>query len=455
MSDTRPDTRTHGGQPAAQATPVTAVATTGPAAGQVARMGATGEELATTAETETAALAAQARAMVEARFVMARRFPRSWEDVRVRLLAACERPGFAGSRNPDEKIWGAGWYRKPVGDGAEGFSIRFAEEALRCMRNVSVETHTTFDNDRMRIVVVEVLDLESNLSFPTAITITKTVERRKLRRDEVALRIRTNAAGQPTYIVEATEDDVFQKQQNMVSKAIRNGALRLLPGDIQGECRTRLLAIRNGDAAKDPAGFLRKVVDGFAKLNVLPSHLEELVGHPLAQCTPHELTSLRELWTELHEGRTTWAEVMAEASDMREEAAGPDAQAAEGAPGPRPGLAGLTDRLRAQRSDAPAGQATDTPAAAAAAPSAAAAQPAGQPAAGQYQRKPADCSHERVPPSSLAPGASATCPDCGEVLTGEREPGADDGPPPAGGQASLPGTPPPAGRGRRGPLTEG
>jgi len=44
-----------------------------------------------TAETASTAVAVQARAAVEARYKMALMRPRSWDDVRVRLLAACHR----------------------------------------------------------------------------------------------------------------------------------------------------------------------------------------------------------------------------------------------------------------------------------------------------------------------------------------------------------------------------
>lgn len=339
MSDEAPKTAQpvppNGGQ--GQTTAMTA-----PAAGQIARRGALGTELESSAETAGAILAAQARAMVEARFVMALRNPRDWDDVRSKIMRAVERPGFAG--HATEKVWGAAWYRKPVGEGAEGFSIRFAEEALRCMGNVDVQTITVYDDDDKRIVSVNVTDLESNLSFPTSLIVTKTVERRNLRKGEQALKVRVNSSGQNTYIVEATEDDVFQKQQNLVSKAIRNGALRLLPGDIQAEARKRILEIRHGDIAKDPDGARRKVADGFSALNVTPSMVKEYLGHDLATASPAELGDLRDLWTELKEGKTTWAEVMAEVQDERGAAQAPAPKAS--------GLDVLTDKLKAQTTTA-------------------------------------------------------------------------------------------------------
>lgn len=331
--------------------------------GQVARQEFGASEMQASAETAGGVLAARARAMVEARFVMAMRRPRDWDNVRALLLRACERPGFAGHMT--EKVWGAAWYRKPVGEGVEGFSIRFAEEALRAMTNVDVETTTVYEDDAKRIVTVSVTDLESNLSFPTTLVLTKTVERNRLAKGQVALKTRINSRSEPVYLVEATEDEVFTKQQNLVSKAMRNGALRLLPGDIQSECRTRILAIRHGDVAKDPDKVRRELSDGFNKLNILPSMLKEYLGHDLATATPAELADLRDLWVELKEGRVTWAEVMA----------GPDPEAdkAPAAAATAP-LDAVTAKLRAEQGAQPAGGFT---------PAAAAAPPAVQAAAAQ------------------------------------------------------------------------
>jgi hypothetical protein len=363
-----------------------------PAAGVIKRQEFGAESLTTMAETSTSALAAREKAMVEARFIMAMRRPRDWDDVRAKLLRACERPGFAGSA--EEKVWGAAWYRKPVGEGVEGFSVRFAEEAMRAMGNIDVLPSTVYEDERKRIVTVMVLDLETNNSVTTTITIEKTVERKFLKKGEVPIRSRPNSSGQMVHILQATDDDVFSKQQNLVSKARRTGILQLLPGDIQAECRTRILAIRNGEAAKDPDKLKRQLADGFAALNVPPSQLKEYLGHELALSTPAELADLRELWEGLKEGKTTWAAVLEEVRAERgvETAAGGDPEK------PKEGLGGVTERLK---SAAPAKPAT-APAAAAASTT-------------------KTCAHDKV--KGLGPGQEAPCPDCGEILTGGAAPG--------------------------------
>jgi hypothetical protein len=312
-----------------------------PGAGQMQRQEFGASSITTMGETSTAALAAREKAMVEARFIMAMRRPRDWDDVRAKLLRACERPGFAGSLT--EKVWGAAWYRKPVGEGVEGFSVRFAEEAMRAMGNMDILPATVYEDAQKRIVTVMVLDLETNNSVTTTLTIDKTVERKTLKKGEVPIRSRPNSQGQMIHILLATDDEVFSKQQNLVSKARRTGILQILPGDIAAECRLRILAIRNGEAAKDPDKLRRTVADGFAAMNVPPSQLKEYLGHELATSTPAELADLRDLWEALKKGETTWADVIAAVRETRGQEAGDEPPATDK---PKAGLDGVTERLQ-------------------------------------------------------------------------------------------------------------
>jgi len=269
-------------------------------------------------ETPAMALATRSEAEIKARFYIAQRKPRDMDDVRVKLLRACERPGFAGSAT--EKIWGAAWFLKPIGDGIEGFSIRFAEEAMRAMGNMDARSSIIWENDTSRIILVEVLDLENNISIPTTINIEKTVERTYLKKGEMALSARTNSQGKPVYLRIATEDELMAKQNSAISKAMRNGILRLLPGDIQAECRERILEIRNGDSAADPDAAKKKIADSFAAHNIKPSDLKEYLGHDIATASPVEISTLRDLYQAFKNGETTWSDVITAIREERGQA---------------------------------------------------------------------------------------------------------------------------------------
>lgn len=275
-------------------------------------------------QTETAAqvMAAQAQAAVQARYIVALQRPRDWDEVRARIMREVERPGFAD----------VAWFRKPIGTGVEGLSVRFAEAAARCMGNLLQEAPVIYEDDQKRTYRVSCTDLESNVTTFRDVTVMKTVERRALTDGRIAISVRTNSKGEATYTVPATEDELLGKEAAITSKVRRNLILQILPGDIQDAAKTRILAIRKGDIAKDPDSAKRKVLDSFGTLNVSPSMLKEYLGHDVSTCSPSELQDLRDLYSTLVDGSTSWAEVMTEKRSHAEP--------------PKPGIDGLKERLR-------------------------------------------------------------------------------------------------------------
>lgn len=249
----------------------------------------------------------QARAAIQSRYQVALARPRDWDTVRARLMKECARPGFAEVAR----------YHKPIGKGVEGLSIRFAEAALRCMTNVLIESQVIYDDADKRQIRVSVTDLEANITYPIDVMVTKTVERSSIPAGETALSVRTNSKGQKTYTLRATEDDLLNKQNAQVSKAIRTSGLRLIPGDIQDEAEAAILAtLRNRDKS-DPDAAKKRVLDSFARLNIFPDAIKEYLGHPVEQVTPKELETLRALYTAMKDGEASWAEAMEKAASSR------------------------------------------------------------------------------------------------------------------------------------------
>ena len=270
-----------------------------PNPGEVQREGFAGGELQVVAETASSAVAAQAKAQIEARYIMAMQRPRDLDEVRQRLLKECDRPGFAKVAR----------YHKPIGRGVEGPSIRFAEAALRCMGNVLAETATVYDDDTKRIVRVSLTDLESNLTIPKDVTISKTVERRSLD-GKTPISSRTNSHGQTVYTIAATDDDILNKENALISKAMRTNGLRLLPGDILEECMERVDETLRKGIKDDPDKERKKLVDAYGKLGVKAPALKAYLGHDLDQSSPAELMQLRSLYAAIRDGEATWTEAM-------------------------------------------------------------------------------------------------------------------------------------------------
>jgi len=256
----------------------------------------------TVQETASTAIAAQAKAMVESRYVMAMRNPRNWDQVRLDLLAECKRPAFANNKSA--------YYKKPIGQGVEGLGIRFVEVALRCMKNVLIETNMIFEDDQKEIHRVSVTDLESNVTYPLDVKVTKTVERSKANDDGSYISMRKNSRGQVTYTIQAQDDDLLNKRGAMISKAVRTLGLRIIPGDLCDEAEAIIKKIRLDSAAQDPGAERKRIVDAFAEIGVKAVDLVEYLGHSIEQCSPSQLVDLRGIYGAIKDGEATWKSVM-------------------------------------------------------------------------------------------------------------------------------------------------
>jgi hypothetical protein len=263
-----------------------------------------GAQQTTTALVETAstAVAAQAKAMVEARYIMAMQRPRNWDQVRQDIVRECRRPSFAHNKSA--------YYRKPIGQGVEGLGIRFVEVALRCMTNVLVETTMIFEDDAKEVHRVAVTDLESNLTYPLDVRVSKTVERSKPSDDGSYIAVRKNSYGKMTYTVPANDDDLLNKRGALISKAMRTLGLRIIPGDLQDEAEEIIKAVRLDEAARDPAAERKKIADAFGEIGVKADDLTKYLGHSLDACSPTELVGLRGIYGAIRDGEATWKSVM-------------------------------------------------------------------------------------------------------------------------------------------------
>ncbi|CAB4158372.1 hypothetical protein UFOVP703_6 [uncultured Caudovirales phage] len=256
-------------------------------------------------EVAVAAAAAGAKAAVLARYEMALRRPRDWDDVRAQVLKECRRPSFAFDKSA--------LYSKPVGgQKVTGLGVRFAEMALLRMGNVLVETETRYEDEGKEIIRVTVTDIESNVTWPLDIPVAKTVERRNPAAGAEIMGQRLNSYGDVVFLVRANDDELLTKRAALISKAARTLAMRIIPGDLQAEAEETIKAIRQAEAAKDPDAERKRILDAFAALNVKPSDVSQYLGHDVGQCTPAQLVELRALHGALHTGETSWAAVMRE-----------------------------------------------------------------------------------------------------------------------------------------------
>lgn len=292
------------------------------------------------------ALIAKERAMIEARWTMAMHRPRNLDNTRQEILKECRRPGFADvavyarpvGRKKNEQT--GEWEQQYV----EGLSIRFAEVAVRCMRNLTSDTQTIHDSDGERLVRVMITDLETNSTWSRDLTVKKTVERRFLKQDQRSLGHRVNSYGDRVYIVEATDDEVGVKEAAAISKAARTLILRLIPGHIQDESLALCKQIAADRDAKDPAAARNRIFDAFGGIGVKPSDLEMFLGHSTESISPGELEKLRKLYPAIHDGEVSWQDALESALASREPAK--DAAAPAAAPAKNKGTAAAKDAIK-------------------------------------------------------------------------------------------------------------
>lgn len=268
------------------------------------------KEISPLMSSDPAAVAAaeEAKALVQAAYVMAMHKPRNFMQARQRILDACKRPAFAESVE----------YAKPVGnDTVKGPSIRFAELAIQQWGNIRVDSTTTFENDEIRKIRVQVLDLETNASFGRLVTVNKTVERSNSKGREV-IRERTNSYGKPVYIVRATEEEMATKESAAISKVVRNEGLRLIPQDIIEEALDTARMARRG-GVDDPQERIRKMCDAFASIRVSPDDLADYLGCPPDKASPAQIDELLGVYTAIKSGEANWTDYIQQKDEPRTE----------------------------------------------------------------------------------------------------------------------------------------
>lgn len=253
--------------------------------------------------TANAAIEAAARANVQARFAMALQRPRDPDLARERLMKECKRTSFA-------KV--ATW---TIPNRGSGFSIRFAEAALRVWGNVGVDAIVLYDDAERRVLNLVVTDYEAPITYTRPLVIAKTMERNSIKKGQTVRNVRVGSDGQRVYVIEATDQDMAQKQGSEVSKAIRAEGLRLIPGDILDDCKRQLRETLTSEAARDPDAARKTILDGFASIHVSAAALKAYVGKELLQCSPAELEELRGIWVAIRDGQTTWQDILADKDD--------------------------------------------------------------------------------------------------------------------------------------------
>jgi len=223
----------------------------------------------------------QAVSEVQGALILAKRFPRDEDTSYMKLLKSCKRYTFADRAN----------YSFPRGGTTiTGPSINLAREFARVWGNIEYGHVIVSDDDEERHIRAWAWDKETNTRVFEEDSFKKLVYRKKggwIKPDERDLRELTN-------------------RRAAICK--RNCLLQLMPRDFIEEAQYICKETLKKKVAEDPDRAKKDIILAFSGLNVTPPMLEDYLGHPIAQCSPAEIVTLREIYQSISDGNSTWNE---------------------------------------------------------------------------------------------------------------------------------------------------
>jgi hypothetical protein len=256
-------------------------------------------------------------AEVRLAFEMALAYPRNEEEVRGRLMVACNRYTFA-----DKAL-----YKFPRGNSMViGPSIKLAEEMARAWGHLRWGSSVVADDELTRTVRGWAWDLQANARKEADVIFVKQVQRKQ--------------NGQTVWVTPDPRDLLELSNANG-SRASRNALLSLFPWDLLEDVKAKCLDTLKAEDKKDPEAARKRLVDAFAAIGVGGKELEAFVDRPLKQLAADDISELRLVYKGIVDNETTWADAVR----VKGEESG--LQAPEGTRAPR-NAREMRDRVRAQ-----------------------------------------------------------------------------------------------------------
>lgn len=246
----------------------------------------TGISTKTTMSTELATTARSSEAMAEIQgaIIIAQRFPRNEDVAFEKLMRSSKRPSFADKAR----------YSFPRGgSNVSGPSVNLAREAARVWGNVRYGLEILRDDEDERHIRAWSWDLETNTKVIAEDSFRKLIQRKR--------------GGQTKWVV-PDERDLRELTNKLGAILVRNCILQILPRDLIEDAENQCIETKRNRAQADPDGERKKIISGFSTINVTPSMLEEYLGHPVGQCSPDEIVSLREVYQSIRDQNSKWSE---------------------------------------------------------------------------------------------------------------------------------------------------
>jgi hypothetical protein len=328
---------------------------------------------------EGGALGALNRAEIDVQITTAKRYPRSIVAFRRQALEMA---------TLDEETAGSMFYTLPrSGKTIEGPSVRLAEVVGSAWGNLRYGARVLELGEKFLTAQGACFDLEKNIAIQVEVR-RRITDKQGRRYNDDMLTVTANAA---------------------CSIALRQAIFKVVPfAYVKGVYdEAKLVSIGKTLTMEQRR---TRALEWFSKVGATEPKVLALLGRKgIEDITVEDLVSLQGLKTAIKDGDTTVDDAFREVSTPQ--AAGPAPATPDPLVAKAQAAATAPDPLVAKAQDS-------TPASA-----------------------PRDCPHLKIPPSrieALPLGKSLVCPDCGQELTREREPGEDaDDVPPAKGQRRL------------------
>ncbi len=287
----------------------------------------TEEKSLATVDRSATALAAQARASIQARVWLALAHPRSLPKVRDLILSQVKRPSlakravYAIERGKKEAV--VDGRKQWVPNLVEGPSIKLANTLRIAMGNIGTSDAIVADDHETRTVEVTAIDYETNSSESRQIAVRKVVERKGSRDgrppDRQIVGSRKNSYGDLVYLCVATEAEIQEAQNSQAARARRNAILALIPADIVEDAVAAAKAVAASAAAQQRAQLVSDLKSRYAKVGVTQAELAEYLGKAIDDASADELVGLAMLHTGITDRQTTWREAVQARVDARTE----------------------------------------------------------------------------------------------------------------------------------------
>lgn len=220
----------------------------------------------------------RAIAEVQAKLVIAKRFPRDEARAYDRAMQACSRPSLAAVAEYSFPRGG-----KPV----TGPSIRLAEELARCYGNIVYGIRELSRTDGASEMQAFAWDLETNVESTQNFTVRHIRDRRASNGGNMAL---------------TDERDIYEITANMGGRRLRARILAILPPDLVEAAVTKCRATLAGNSQEPIADRVKKMIEAFKRFGVTSKHLSDYLGKKLDDVIPEDIADLTAIYTSLKDG---------------------------------------------------------------------------------------------------------------------------------------------------------